>query len=96
MFTLNELWKIFNKYNSNPILVCVPGNHDLQRPDKNRAVVKLIRDYHKDKENRELFWQDGDNECMDLIKSCFSNYTEWYNSLTIPTPKELINGIIPG
>nr|WP_320022757.1 metallophosphoesterase [uncultured Draconibacterium sp.] len=93
---INELWKIFKKYNSNPILVCVPGNHDLERPDKNRAVAKLIRDYHKDKENRELFWQDGDNECMDLIESSFSNYTNWYKSLEIPTPKEIKHGLMPG
>ena len=93
---LNELWELFKKYNSNPIFVCVPGNHDLERPEKSKAVVKLIRDYHKDQENRELFWQDGDNECMDLVKKSFSNYTDWYKKLTIPTPKEIFHGLMPG
>lgn len=93
-----ELWDIFKRSGSNPILICTPGNHDLVRPDKSKATVKVIRDYHKDEESRKLFWDniENGNEYIDLLENCFFNYVDWYDNISIPKPTNIIKGLLPG
>src|SRR5688572_27319748 len=41
--TLAEMWSFFKKHDQTPLLVPVPGNHDLRRPEKTNPYAKLIR-----------------------------------------------------
>jgi len=94
---LNELWALFKKLNSEPLLIAIPGNHDLERPDAKKAAVKVLNNYHTDHELQESLWTslNEQSEYYEVIKKCFFNYCEWYKNVAIPKP-DLIHGIIPG
>jgi hypothetical protein len=94
---LKELWSHFKKLNSNPYLVAIPGNHDLNRPDPTKAAVKVLRNYDSDSELQEGLW-DGllkKNEYYDVIDQCFKNFTDWYKEINLPKPN-LNYGLVPG
>jgi len=94
---LKEMWSHFNKIGSDPLLIAIPGNHDLNRPDQKKAVVKVLKNYQNDKELKENFWSgiNEKNENYDLIEECFRNFTVWYEEISLPKPK-LTFGLIPG
>jgi predicted negative regulator of RcsB-dependent stress response len=94
---LNELWSLFKKLNCEPLLLAVPGNHDLERPDLTRAVVKVLNNYSNDDELRESLWTNlgEQSEYYEAIKMSFLNFSEWYKNVSIPKPK-ISDGLIPG
>src|SRR5271157_482248 len=55
---LSKLWELFGTLGCKPVLLAVPGNHDLQRPDKTRAIVKAIGQWHSDAQLRSEFYSD--------------------------------------
>lgn len=94
---LKELWSLFKKLNCEPLLLAIPGNHDLSRPDPSKAAVKVLRNYQNDKELQESLWTNFEKkgEYYDVINQSFFNFTQWYKSLEIPKPS-LIEGLVPG
>lgn len=94
---LNELWALFKKLNSEPFLVAIPGNHDLERPDPKKAAVKVLNNYHTDNELQESLWTNlnEQSEYYEVIQKCFYNYCEWYKNVPIRKP-DLKYGLIPG
>ncbi|RQP19305.1 MAG: hypothetical protein EAS52_02720 [Parapedobacter sp.] len=94
---LSELWSIFKKLNCEPLLIAIPGNHDLERPDPAKAAVKVLKGYSTDEELQETLWIDFKNkgEYYEVVKQSFSNFSLWYRNVPIPKPvfKE---GLIPG
>lgn len=94
---LNELWSLFKKLNCEPLLIAIPGNHDLERPDSTRAVVKVLNNYYKDDDLKESLWTnlDEQSEYYEVIKKSFLNFCEWYKNVSIPKPK-INEGLIPG
>jgi hypothetical protein len=94
---LKELWSHFKKLNSEPILIAIPGNHDLNRPESTRATVKVLKNYHLDLEFQEVFWSGlaGKSEYHELISTCFDNFCKWYKEVPLPKPN-LKYGLIPG
>src|SRR5262245_44355167 len=51
---LEQIWQKFKQLGSSPLLVPVPGNHDLCRPDSRDPYVKLI--LSNDTDAREEIW----------------------------------------
>ena len=94
---LKEMWVQFNKMGSNPLLIAIPGNHDLNRPDQTRAVVKVLKNYQIDEELKENFWKGiiERSENYELIEQCFKNFTTWYEQIDLPKPV-LTFGLLPG
>ncbi|WP_186157460.1 metallophosphoesterase [Burkholderia gladioli] len=95
---LYEIWDIFKEMGCAPILFPVPGNHDLVRPPANDARVKLLKQWSTDSEVRKEFWTENDNQYIQLIRSAFENYEEWFNAIDvdrIPTATGK-RGLIPG
>lgn len=92
---LNELWALFKKFDLNPYLLCVPGNHDLERlQDINNPVLKLLTSWSTSQINNDYFW-DKSNEYYNFIVKRFNNYTQWYNETSIKKPN-IIEGNLPG
>jgi len=93
---LEELWNIFTKIGRTPLLCAVPGNHDLERPDKGTSVVKALTQlWWSDSDIQRQFWQNDTSEYRIAIKNYFANYVEWFSKLAIPKIK-MNNGILPG
>jgi len=94
---LKELWSHFNKLSSNPFLIAIPGNHDLNRPDPTRAVVKVLRNYHLDLELQEGLWEGlaMKSEYYEVIRQSFANFNNWYKEISVPKPN-FIEGLVPG
>ncbi len=87
---------IEEKQGSSPVLVTVPGNHDLARPNQAQAAVAALRHWHSDERIRKAFWDDTGSEYVSVIKSAFSAYTDWQATAPFGRPSDLISGILPG
>lgn len=93
---LKELWQIFDKYDQNPYLLCVPGNHDLERiDDHNDPTQKVMTNWLNEDINESYFWNKP-NLYHDFINERFKNYVEWYKNTSIKKPKEISWGYLPG
>ncbi len=94
---LKMIWEHFNKLGSNPYLIAIPGNHDLLRPDLNKAAARVLHNYHLDRDFQESFWSglSEKNEYYELIDNCFLNFTEWYRNVDLPKP-DYKTGLVPG
>lgn len=93
---LNDLWRHLRSLGSDPVFICVPGNHDLERPASHDPIVKALRLWNKDKEIRDVFWNNKDNEYKLAIDRYFANYSKWFCELQLPKPSNLVTGYLPG
>jgi GTP-binding protein EngB required for normal cell division/predicted MPP superfamily phosphohydrolase len=92
---LAKLWELFKKLDSNPILLAVPGNHDLSRPSAKRGTVKAIARWWEDQDIRDEFWKEEPNEYRGLIEEVFKPYTDWQRTSRFHE-KRLTPGLLPG
>jgi predicted ATPase len=80
---------------SNPILLVVPGNHDVEWKFSNRPEARLLRFWSQETElRREL--TEKDSPYRDVIDEAFNNYRTWIRLANIPRPKTVNHGILPG
>jgi predicted MPP superfamily phosphohydrolase len=93
---LTQLWEQFKRLECDPVLLAVPGNHDLQWPDAKIGTVRAMRSWHTDRDLRDLFWADGANEYRGLIQNVFRCYTEWSDRRARPASVSWQRGILPG
>lgn len=94
---LARLWALFGSLGCNPLLLAVPGNHDLQWPDPRSSTVRtLLRTWASDKELREIFWADEKNEYRALIQDVFRPYTNWWGRRHPPNSIPYRPGLLPG
>jgi tetratricopeptide (TPR) repeat protein len=95
---LERLWEKLSKLGSgDAILLAVPGNHDLFRPNpkEDNAAIDALLD--KDGFNRiaTKFWDNSTGAYRRVINDAFAAYSEWWNS-TPHRPSNLTTGILPG
>jgi internalin A len=78
---LGPLWEKLGELGSkDAVLLAVPGNHDLQRPDSKKqsaALRQLLREggYH---EIEGEFWDAPSGEYRQVIDRAFANYIAWW------------------
>lgn len=78
-----------------PVLVPVPGNHDLARPS--RAEAEAIRAAFASRgADAPPLWEPGQRGVEELISRCFSGYSSWLRHHPLPLPKGWVPGLIPG
>lgn len=82
-----------------PVVLAVPGNHDLQRPDANDGVLtSLLGAWDSNETLRSRFWSDEKHDMRKIIDSAFANYRTWWsahcNSLDSST--RVRHGLLPG
>ncbi|WP_224363650.1 metallophosphoesterase family protein [Hyalangium versicolor] len=94
--TLKKLWEKFATLGSNPELLFVPGNHDLQRPKSTSSVVKALTLWKEDEEIRNAFWSEPKGEYRKAVARAFEPFTKWAQTryaLGTLAPKQ---GLLPG
>jgi predicted MPP superfamily phosphohydrolase len=94
--TLGRLYKRLEKLGSNPVLLVVPGNHDLARPKPNEPAVKLLENWDNDSEMQEEFWSDSNSLYRRQLRKVFANYEKWLETHPFPKPDDFKKGLITG
>lgn len=98
---LGPLWQQFADLGCNPVLLAVPGNHDLQRPDGKsfEAAADTLKTPggFRNPNVVEKFWEKETSQYRRLIKRVFSNYAAWRATRPHCTPAQTVNeGLLPG
>jgi hypothetical protein len=96
---LGPLWEHFNTLGQKaPVMLAVPGNHDLVRPDykKPKAALRFMLQRKGFSEIAEEFWTDPNCEYRQIIASSFANYESWARKNARLAGVELTAGILPG
>jgi len=93
---LNKLWEKFRVMGSNPVLLPVPGNHDLQRPDPKNPAVRLLTKWNENPEIHEDFWQEKNSDYRKVVEHALANYLDWIMTLPFAQPANLNWGLLPG
>jgi predicted MPP superfamily phosphohydrolase len=93
---LGRLWTHLETLGSRPVLIAVPGNHDLMRPAKPLpAAVRALRNWHGDHELQRDFWGNASGEYRQVIDAAFAPYSAWW--LHHPrAPQGRRPGLLPG
>ncbi|MFO1433980.1 MAG: PfkB family carbohydrate kinase [Candidatus Competibacteraceae bacterium] len=94
---LDRLYKHLEELGSKqPILLPIPGNHDLLRPEGPASdTAKLLRD---DEEYRQKFWRNkpGETHYKETVDEAFKNYTLWRSNCKYISESCLHSGYISG
>lgn len=78
-----------------PVLIPVPGNHDLSRPSA--AEAEAIRQALGSRtQHAPPLWSAGQEGVRALIEKCFAAYHTWLNTHPLPLPPGMMCGIVPG
>jgi formylglycine-generating enzyme required for sulfatase activity/predicted MPP superfamily phosphohydrolase len=93
--TLRRLYDHLSHLDSAPLLLAVPGNHDLVRPSMERPEVILMNSWDEHLAVRNEFWNNRSSPYRRVVKNAFKNYLDWNAKLPFPQPK-VISGILPG
>ncbi len=93
---LEDLWSLFARLGCTPIFVCVPGNHDVVRPDPGKSDVVALQQWHRDDRVPKQFWSKSPSEYRDFISDCLKNYTRFMDDIRLPTSSEVKKGMLPG
>ncbi len=95
---LDRLWERLAALGSgDAVLLAVPGNHDLYRPDLKRednpAAERLIEEPFDKLADR--FWDRPTGAYRKVIDHAFAAYTQWWQG-TPRRPADLTPGLLPG
>lgn len=93
---LDTLWNCFGKLGSNPILLAVPGNHDLMRPSIKLPAVRMLTKWKDNPEIHEEFWEETDSEYRKTINDAFANYSAWWEKNILTHSLSIQPGMLPG
>lgn len=93
---LAAIWKRLAELGFDPVLMAVPGNHDLQRPPPKSSVIKALGAWQTDHEIRDSFWSEVDGEYRQCVRTAFAPYAAWAERQ--PAMKRVIPrwGALPG
>jgi hypothetical protein len=96
---IKPLWEKLNELGSNDaVLLTVPGNHDLVRPDnkKPKAALRQLTSEHRFIEIAEEFWEDPKSEYRELVNEAFENYQKWAAKNPYTKGLTITQGLLPG
>lgn len=94
---LIDLWELFKQYSQNPYLICVPGNHDLERMnDQYNPIQKVLSNWINEKEMKDEYFWSSPNAYIEFINERFKNYLTWYQTTSIKKAEDIHWGYIPG
>src|ERR1039458_4089290 len=94
--TLGRLYRKLNSLGSNPVLVTVPGNHDLVRPPADDPAIERLSLWQDDDSVSREFWAEGKSKGRVLVKKALRNYTSWEAHHPFPRPASFRKGLLPG
>ena len=89
-----------NRLGKRPILLCVPGNHDLQRPPENEPESELLNHFYHDagRPYRENFWAKDNDRYRTFVINTFNEYSLWWKDLKEKQKDRITitDGVMPG
>lgn len=80
---------------STPIVLAVPGNHDLQRPPPSEDLEALAR-WHETSATADSFFADRAATHRRLVDSAFSDYALWWERRVKANGQAIHAGELPG
>lgn len=92
---LAALWPILTRDGQSPVLLAVPGNHDLQR----HSIIKLVANgLQNSGKSREELWSGRDVSVLNEIEKSFRDYTAWWQQCPYrpKAPMQIQPGLLPG
>ncbi|MEN9867717.1 MAG: hypothetical protein RL748_3307 [Pseudomonadota bacterium] len=95
---LDRLWqKLAELGSGDAVLLAVPGNHDLYRPDPkaDNAAVDTLLEPGEFQRIAAKFWDKPAGPYRTVVKEAFAAYTEWWQATPKRAP-DIAHGIIPG
>jgi len=97
--TLTRLFAHLRELGSHPVLLTVPGNHDLVRPDPRatdkRSHLRALRRWHEDALLRDEVMGDPNDLCRQMLTAAFAPYSNWRRRSSLHH-LEQSSGILPG
>ncbi|WP_375766414.1 hypothetical protein NR798_32625 [Archangium gephyra] len=78
-----------------PVLLAVPGNHDLERPTNRARVLDLLQAHRGKKHPTELLFNQ-DPGWVKQVEARFAAYAAWWKSCPYRPRQELNEGFLPG
>lgn len=96
---LGPLWqKLQTLGTEDPVLLAVPGNHDLQRPNSAKPKAALRQLLRRDGffEIRDEFWNEPSCEYRQIVDTAFSNYVTWWSSTRFRKGVRITDGLLAG
>lgn len=78
-----------------PMLLAVPGNHDLVRPSLKNPIVKHLARWGDDADVMDEFWTAPECDYRQAIDAAFAGYQHWWDSASAPVAG-LQHGLLPG
>lgn len=96
---LDRLWTRFREQGCDPVLLPVPGNHDLARPlgrEHEPLHVALKGWWGSERLHSDWFWdKDRGADYRAYVASLFAEYTKWFDACPF-VPKTIKRGLLPG
>jgi tetratricopeptide (TPR) repeat protein len=100
---LTRLWDKLRELGSgDALLLAVPGNHDLFRPnpdDDNGSAVEALLDIERFERIKSKFWDKPGCDYRTVVNNAFGAYTAWWQNVAQrpqPPAHKLTQGILPG
>ena len=90
---LDRIRKKLNGLGSNPVVLSVPGNHDLHRPPSNSGAVLALKSWNP--EIRHIFWHDEKTDLRKPVRTAFQNWSDWSDKYPSGS-KNFKRGLLPG
>jgi hypothetical protein len=95
---LTPLWGRLQELGSEPVLLAVPGNHDLVRPEPAKppaALRQLLRKggFH---EIADEFWSEPTGEYRQIIDTALANFLQWWRRTPFRGNAIIREGMLPG
>lgn len=95
---LKPLWERLRELGSDPVLLAVPGNHDLQRPDGKtyEAAVDMLLAQSGFQQIAKKFWHKPKCHYRKVIDKAFAQYRTWFGKRPFCKSVDIKNGLLPG
>lgn len=101
---LGRLFRILNGLGSQPVLLCVPGNHDLVRPVALDPTTGMLNQWEQRPDVQEAVWLPASTHhqiYQMAIATAFANYVkfveDWQRTHPLPAGVSVErNGLLPG
>ena len=98
--TLTEIFEALKKLGSSPVLLPVPGNHDLLRPRAGDERDILCSWVQQPVQIQNRFWQEPDGRYRKLVRDAFASYqiwlADWFKRHPPPKNLTLKEGLLTG
>lgn len=88
------LWDHLRGLGSDPALLAVPGNHDLQRP-KPSPAIRLLLKWADNPEIHEEFWEQQTSDYRQAIAAAFAGYNDWWRRCPYRASAEIQAKVYP-